>query len=173
MSYITLLCSALCLITACLILVVMCAFAVHSGSSHTVQKAIDDVIGTIGTEQAQRLWHPLLAAQAEQPVKLQWLPLLACWLTSPSPPSYADLEPPRAARLHTGDVPEMTLDQHAEDAFQLQEAAMRVGYAPAALPLWEHFLCRFFSYQVRCAIKQWPGSSQYRCQPVQLAEPRG
>ena len=142
-------------------------------------------------------------------MKLQWLPLLACWLTSPSPPSYADLEltaagqhssdppSPRAApasgavtkagpesysvstpaspgKGFTGAlneaqaaaeegaakgrsedrqqaaraVPEMSLDQHAEQAFQLQEAAMRVGYAAAALPLWEHFLWRFFSHQV-------------------------
>jgi hypothetical protein len=42
----------------------------------------------------------------------------------------------------------MTLDQHAEQAFQLQEAAMRAGYAAAALPLWEDFLWRFFSHQV-------------------------
>ena len=145
---------ALCFVTACLILVVTCAFSAHSRSLHNVQKAIDDVIDTVGTEKAPRLWRPLLVAQDEQPVKLQWLPLLACWLTSPSPPSYADLEPPRAARLNMGDVPEVTLDEHAEDALQLQEAAMSVGYAPAALPLWEHFLWRFFAYQVRCITKQ-------------------
>ncbi len=149
-----------------------------------MQDAIDTVIDTVGRDKAQRLWGPLLAAQAEQPVKLQWLPLLACWLTSPSPPSYADLEP-AAAEAHSSILsspgqkpqhaqngaqaaaeggaakgrsesrqhprqaaPEISLDQHAEQAFQLQEAAMRVGYAAAALPLWEHFLWRFFAHQV-------------------------
>ena len=187
----------------------MYAFSRGSGSSHNVQDAIDAVITAVGRERAQRLWGPLLAEQAEQPVKLQWLPLLACWLTSPSPPSYADLEPETAAsrssdppspgttpasaagaeallevhststlaspgrgsshgpngihvatkggafkdrhegRQHpTQPLPEMSLDQHAEQAFQLQEAAMRMGYAAAALPLWEHFLWRFFSHQV-------------------------
>ena len=149
-----------------------------------MQDAIDGLIDIVGRDKAQRLWGPLLAGQAEQPVKLQWLPVLACWLTSPSPPSYADLEPAAAgahssvpsnpgqnpqhpqnvAQAAAGEgavkgrsenrqppkqaTPEISLDQHAEQAFQLQEAAMRVGYAAAALPLWEHFLWRFFSHQV-------------------------
>ena len=193
-------------------------FSRGSEGSYNVQDAIDAVVTVVGRERAQRLWGPFLAEQAEQPVKLQWLPLLACWLTSPSPPSYADLEADAAAQTaesgaaasrvsdlpspgttpasaagaaahpetysastlarpgrgssHAPNgtqvaakggalkdsqkgrqrpaqpVPEMSLDQHAEQAFQLQEAAMRVGYAAAALPLWEHFLWRFFSHQV-------------------------
>ena len=163
---------------------VQCASNRCSQCSQIAQDAIDTVIDSVGRDKAQRLWSPLLAAQAEQPVKLQWLPLLACWLTSPSPPSYADLEaapagahssvPPSPgqspqhaqngaqaaaegsavkgrpeSRQHPKQAaPEISLDQHAEQAFQLQEAAMRVGYAAAALPLWEHFLWRFFSHQV-------------------------
>jgi hypothetical protein len=176
-----------------------------------VQEAIDAAIAVIGRGPAQRLWAPLLAEQAEQPVKLQWLPLLACWLTCP--PSYtaavqesaaqhASTTPPAAMQHDSAlpspgkgsprpkkqdgkpgssphsaqssprrkregkqdagqqpQAPEMTLDQHAEQAFQLQEAAMRAGYAAAALPLWENFLWRFFSHQVlSCLFVQEPPS---------------
>ena len=165
-----------------------------------MQEAIDAAIVVIGRGPARRLWAPLIAEQAEQPVRLQWLPLLACWLTCP--PSYtaalqesaaqhASTAPPAAMQHDSAppspgkgspkpkkqdgepgssphsaqssprrkgegkqgpgqqpQAPEMTLDQHAEQAFQLQEAAMRAGYAAAALPLWENFLWRFFSHQV-------------------------
>lgn len=40
-----------------------------------------------------------------------------------------------------------SLDRSADEAVQLQEAAMRVGYGAAALPLWEEFLLRYFIYQ--------------------------
>jgi hypothetical protein len=39
------------------------------------------------------------------------------------------------------------LDRSADEALQLQEAAVRVGYGAAALPLWEEFLLRYFRYQ--------------------------
>lgn len=50
-------------------------------------------------------------------------------------------------------VQDFNLDQHAEQAFQLQEAAMRAGYAAAALPLWEQFLWRFSSFQVQALLR--------------------
>ncbi len=43
----------------------------------------------------------------------------------------------------------LSLDRNAEEALQLQEAAMRVGYGAAALPMWEEFLSRYFHYQAR------------------------
>ena len=191
-----------------------------------MQEAIGAAVEILGPDAAQRLWVPLLAAQAEQPVKLQWLPLLACWLASPpqastrpgaaapesvhasstsaqqqlkgqaapagdqqqtrgsngnrdrggSPPSPAmgqpssklspdglpGASPAMSAKGSPGSrdgdksssmiVQDFNLDQHAEQAFQLQEAAMRAGYAAAALPLWEQFLWRFFSFQVRALL---------------------
>jgi len=187
-----------------------------SHKCRAAQDAIDAAISVVGRDRAQRLWAPLLTEQAEQPVKLQWLPLLACWLTSLSPPSYSELESARSPGSHPPSsgkaqssragseavsgrrdaspppspgkgspqgvlaglgpkssprsgasprgnhenrqrpaqpAPEMSLDQHVEQAFQLQEAALRVGYAAAALPLWEHFLLRFFSHQVLTAFR--------------------
>ena len=44
------------------------------------------------------------------------------------------------------------LDRSADEALQLQEAAMRVGYGAAALPLWEEFLLRYFRYQARTHV---------------------
>ena len=193
-----------------------------------MQEAIGAAVNILGPDVAQRLWVPLLAAQAEQPVKLQWLPLLACWLASPpqasaktdaaaaeaalassakaqqqlkrqlapdvdrlqtrgqcsgngdggsnprspakgqpsnkqSPGGFPGASPAKNARgapswkdsdrsSSAVDVQDFNLDQHAEQAFQLQEAAMRAGYAAAALPLWEHFLWRFFSFQVRALL---------------------
>lgn len=43
----------------------------------------------------------------------------------------------------------MSLDRNAEEALQLQAAAMHVGYGAAALPMWEEFLSRYFRYQAR------------------------
>ena len=192
-----------------------------------MQEAIGAAVEILGPDAAQRLWVPLLAAQAEQPVKLQWLPLLACWLALPSQvsadPAAAAPEAalasstsaqqqrkgqaapapnrqqtrgltgnrdgsrsPRSPAMEqpsnkqsTDGLPgaspgknakgspgskdsdkssssvvaqDFNLDQHAEQAFQLQEAAMRAGYAAAALPLWEQFLWRFFSFQVRALL---------------------
>ena len=196
-----------------------------------MQEAIGAAVEILGPDAAQRLWVPLLAAQAEQPVKLQWLPLLACWLASPPQAStrpgvaapeaahafstsaqqqlkgqaapavnqqqtrgyieYIDRSgSPRSPAMgqpsskHSRDglpaasptmsakgspgsedsdnssstmaVQDFNLDQHAEQAFQLQEAAMRAGYAAAALPLWEQFLWRFFSFQVRALLPCFP-----------------
>ena len=194
-----------------------------------VQEAIEAAVEILGPDVPQGLWVALLAAQAEQPVKLQGLPLLACWLTSPSQASArtgaaaAGAAPASSARAQqqlkgqaapalgrqqgreacsesrdSGSSPrspamvpangdkqspdgspgassdkcargspswndsgksstampgqDFSLDRHAEQAFQLQEAAMRAGYAAAALPLWEQFLWRFFSFQVRASL---------------------
>ena len=37
---------------------------------------------TAGPACAQRLWVTLLKSHAAAPVNMQWLPVLACWLTS-------------------------------------------------------------------------------------------
>ena len=195
-----------------------------------MQEAVESAIEILGPDVAQRLWVPLLAAQAEQPVKLQWLPLLACWLASPPqatartgaatiaavlassartqqqqlqlkgqaapavdrqqtrgatgnrngggspgspamgqpckkqrPDGFPGASPAKNARASpswqasdksssAAFVRDFNLDRHAEQAFQLQEAAMSAGYAAAALPLWEQFLWRFFSFQVRALL---------------------
>lgn len=192
-----------------------------------MQESTGAAVKILGTDRSQRLWATFLAEQAEHSVKLQWLPLLACWLASPSsatpaaqetahdgtsamipiselqqakgqPASTADpkqgyapltevsagSQPPSpgkslpkagnqglnedrgAPMAHksrgspkqraedsrqapAAQLTDISLNQHAEQAFQLQEAAMRAGYAAAALPLWEQFLWRFTTYQVR------------------------
>ena len=47
---------------------------------------------------------------------------------------------------------EGVLDRNAEEALQLQEAATRVGYGGAALPLWAEFLQRYYCYEVGFAV---------------------
>ena len=172
--------------------------------------AIRSVIGARG---AVRLWVRLLDAQAAEPTALQWLPLLACWLSdsavqasapgphqplpSPqqrpdggSPPPQQDMQlhsaspaqcaapgsPTQPARTPgrqtgsparpagssgggseradphaaaAGEASAMPLARSVEEALQLQEAAMRIGYGAAALPLWEAFLARYLAHQAR------------------------
>lgn len=37
---------------------------------------------TTGAAAAQRMWAALLKSHAAAPVNMQWLPVLACWLTN-------------------------------------------------------------------------------------------
>lgn len=199
------------------------------------QECTDAIRAAIGAAGAQQLWVPLFKQHSKDPVKLQWLPLLACWLsTAGSAPHAPQKEPAEArhvspaamqsrktspkklsasptqhdacqgaeGRKGTSSVlaegsqhyradaegaytrpccfanyfvaleanalkPKslgklrlfdnvyslaggMSLDRNAEEALQLQVAAMHVGYGAAALPMWEEFLSRYFRYQA------WP-----------------
>lgn len=181
-----------------------------------------------------RLWVRLLDAQAAEPTALQWLPLLACWLSdsAPAPPSSApsprqplpitrhadgsngspQQQPNHAqagsparpatqgspaqlpgrragspgepagsparpasspgrpagslgravgspgsdsgragghAATAAREAPAAPLARSVEEALQLQEAATRIGYGAAALPLWEAFLARYLAHQAR------------------------
>ena len=199
-----------------------------------LQECMEAIKGAIGMEGAQRLWVPLLKQHSANPVNLQWLPLLACWLSStagaevarqqrssaqtrPKSRSSSPKKPNSSPRRHGQEKEEeghkaaspaaadrnhltggeedgascfpyslshtsmpphlpllethkrgtqslcckvrgccvfcaggVLLDRNAEEALQLQEAAMRVGYGAAALPMWEEFLSRYFHY-LACA----------------------
>ncbi|DBA95921.1 TPA: hypothetical protein ACH3X1_001448 [Trebouxia sp. C0004] len=52
------------------------------------------------------------------------------------------------AGQHQHDSPE-AIDRSAEEALQIQEAAVGIGYGAAALELWEEFVIRFFRYETQ------------------------
>jgi len=47
-----------------------------------VQGCMDAIRGMLGVDGMRRLWVLLLKQHSADPVGLQWLPLLACWLSS-------------------------------------------------------------------------------------------
>ncbi|BDA40960.1 hypothetical protein COCOBI_01-6140 [Coccomyxa sp. Obi] len=53
----------------------------RSGSP-LVQECTDAIRGAIGVAGAQQLWVTLFKQHSTDPVNLQWLPLLACWLSA-------------------------------------------------------------------------------------------
>ena len=183
---------------------------------YLLQECVRAVMGAVGARGAMRLWVRLLEYQTAEPTALQWLPLLACWLSDsapvqppgPSPrqpkPQHPDggssppqqqahpgsparppasSSPPQPARspgrsagsqgepasspgrpagspgsnsgrpgtyaAGAGEASALPLARSVEEALQLQEAAMRIGYGAAALPLWEAFLARYLAYQAR------------------------
>ncbi len=49
---------------------------------HDLQECMEAIKKAIGVEGAQQLWVPLLKQHSANPVIAQWVPLLACWLSS-------------------------------------------------------------------------------------------
>lgn len=47
-----------------------------------VQECVDAIRGAVGVDGMRGLWVPLLKQHSADPVGLQWLPLLACWLST-------------------------------------------------------------------------------------------
>lgn len=102
-----------------------------------LQECTDAIRGAIGVAGAQQLWVPLFKQHSTDPVHLQWLPLLACWLsTAGAEPNVPQKEPAQArhvspAAMQTRNTspkkPSATSTQH--DASQ--EAEGRKGLSPA------------------------------------------
>lgn len=169
------------------------------------QGCMSAITRVVGSRGVLRLWVRLLECQAAEPTGLQWLPVLACWLSDsaaqsaapsqgalPSPAaSQAPLSPfaepaspprpalgsngqtqgsggqakshgglvhksqgrggsrPQGGHAAAGEAAASPLARSVEEALQLQEAAMRIGYGAAALPLWEAFVRRYLAYQAR------------------------
>ena len=171
----------------------------------------------VGSRGATLLWVRLMEQHAADPAALQWLPVLACWLSDSAalPPAseqhsqaamhgHDSTRQPLGAAQQPAEAEEGAIREHVagkeaprkdighmfrrgspeakrppeaaqkgqdgatspvsrpsprrdnggalnrsvEEALSLQEAATRIGYGAAALPLWQAFLQRFFRYKV-------------------------